>query len=500
MSGFGILITDAGRAALVATGGTNAVQITEFGYTATGFVVSPTMTALPGELGRVDTIAGAAVNDTTIHVTVRDSTSAAYVMRGFAFYLDDGTLFAVYGQGTPIMEKAAASVLLAAFDIAVLDGDAELIEFGTANFSYPPATETVKGVAELATQGEVNTGTDHQRIVTPLTLAQRLAAFLASIMTTIADYIPLAQKGAANGVATLDGGGKIPSAQLPPIAISDTFVVSSQAAMLALTAERGDTCVRTDLQKTYILQSEPATTLANWIELLNPAAPVQSVNGFTGTVSLGPGDIGAAPSLRTISTTGLATGGGNLTAERTIDVPAASAAEADAGTVTTKALTPASLANILTNIASKAASARQVLTSGLATGGGNLTADRTIDVPGATAAEIQAGAAGDKAVTPAALRAAYTYVDGPEGTRTSPDGWTIKWGRFTAGANTITNHVFDDSFLNACHVVVVSGVGGLGVDSKDNPPAVYGTPTASSFDVFSADDTSAPTNFIAIGD
>jgi len=43
------------------------------------------------------------------------------------------------------------------------------------------------------------------------------------------------------GIATLNGNGKLSAAQVPAIAITDTFVVASQVAMLALsTAETGD--------------------------------------------------------------------------------------------------------------------------------------------------------------------------------------------------------------------------------------------------------------------
>ena len=61
--------------------------------------------------------------------------------------------------------------------------------------------------------------------------------------------------GTSSGnVPVLDSNGKLASSVLPAIAITDTFVVSSQASMLALTAEVGDVCVRTDLNKSYILK------------------------------------------------------------------------------------------------------------------------------------------------------------------------------------------------------------------------------------------------------
>jgi hypothetical protein len=97
-------------------------------------------------------------------------------------------------------------------------------------------------------------------------------------------------KGAVNGLAELDGSGKLPSSQLPAIAVTDTFVVASQAAMLALTAEVGDIAIRTDVSKTFVLAAAPASTLANWKELLSPGAVV-SVNGQTGSVSLDSDDV-----------------------------------------------------------------------------------------------------------------------------------------------------------------------------------------------------------------
>lgn len=100
-----------------------------------------------------------------------------------------------------------------------------------------------------------------------------------------------AQKGQANGFASLDANGKLLNSQVPALALVDTYVVTSQAAMLALPAEQGDVAIRNDESKTYILQSNPSTTLANWVPLKTPQSPVESVNGQTGIVSLNKADI-----------------------------------------------------------------------------------------------------------------------------------------------------------------------------------------------------------------
>jgi len=67
---------------------------------------------------------------------------------------------------------------VATFDIDTVDGSGTLSNWlfvgGTGRSGptgvAPDATETVKGIAELATQAETNTGTDDLRIVTPLKL------------------------------------------------------------------------------------------------------------------------------------------------------------------------------------------------------------------------------------------------------------------------------------------------------------------------------------------
>lgn len=157
---------------------------------------------------------------------------------------------------------------------------------GTVN----PVDLTATQVKTMLSLDQVNNTSDANK---PVSTAQA---------TAIGLKIDLTQKGAANGVATLDSASKIPSSQLPAIAISDTFVVASQAAMLALsTADVGDVAVRTDLSKSFILVTSPASTLGNWQELLTPADNVSSVFSRTGAVTAQSGDYtvaqvtGAAP-------------------------------------------------------------------------------------------------------------------------------------------------------------------------------------------------------------
>lgn len=104
-------------------------------------------------------------------------------------------------------------------------------------------------------------------------------------------FILQAEKNVANGVAALDANGKISDSVLPPLAIGETFVVSSEADMLALTAQRGDICVRTDISKTYIkLNDNNPSTMADW-QVFYSSGEVISVNGETWAVVLDADDI-----------------------------------------------------------------------------------------------------------------------------------------------------------------------------------------------------------------
>ena len=102
------------------------------------------------------------------------------------------------------------------------------------------------------------------------------------------------QVGAINGAASLDATGKVPSVQIPAISFSSVDVVNSMAAMLSFTSETGlptdrligSIVVRLDSSKNFVLANLPASNRTNWIELVNPDAPVKAVNGLTGYIDL----------------------------------------------------------------------------------------------------------------------------------------------------------------------------------------------------------------------
>ena len=169
-----------------------------------------------------------------------------------------------------------------------------------------PVINTPTGINknDIGLNNVTNTADDLKNVLTATKLLTARTingiSFDGSSNINISDptKISVTEKAAINGVATLDGFGKIPASQMSSIAISTTFVIASEIEMLALSlAQKGDIAIRTDLHTTLILISLPVSNVSNWQELLTPLATVQNVNGKTGNVTLSTDDIAEGTNL-----------------------------------------------------------------------------------------------------------------------------------------------------------------------------------------------------------
>lgn len=197
-----LVITDAGRAALVnaANDGTRAVRVASCGVSPTATAPTTATTTLPGETKRIITVSGDQVAPDVIHLVVQDESMDTYPLRSLALYLDDGTLFAAYGQPTPIIEKSAQALMLLALDVKLENAAADRIVFGNANFLLPPATTERKGSIEIATDAEALALVDAVRALTPKALA---AVFTAA--NVLARLVTVDGAGSGLDADLLDG-------------------------------------------------------------------------------------------------------------------------------------------------------------------------------------------------------------------------------------------------------------------------------------------------------
>lgn len=113
-------------------------------------------------------------------------------------------------------------------------------------------------------------------------------------------YLPSSQKGAANGLATLDATGKVPSAQLPATSTPD-----------ATTATKGVVQLAGDLGGTADAPTVPG---------LAGKANTSHTHAITDTTGLQAALDGKADETVTVSGSTSLTGGGDLTANRTISL------------------------------------------------------------------------------------------------------------------------------------------------------------------------------------
>ena len=166
--------------------------------------------------------------------------------------------------------------------------------------------------------------------------------------------------GAALGVATLDAGGKVPVSELPAAVLG---ALSYQGTWNASTNTPTLTSSTGTKGYYYVVAVAGSTNLdgiTDWLvgdwavyngtiwQKVDNTETVTSVNGQTGAVVLTQTDIsGTVPTSRTISTgTGL-TGGGDLSANRTLAIDSTVVTLTDTQTLTNKTLTSPKVNEIL---------------------------------------------------------------------------------------------------------------------------------------------------------
>lgn len=140
---------------------------------------------------------------------------------------------------------------------------------------------------------------------------------------------------------------------------------------------------------------------------------------------------------------------------------------------------------------------RVVSGGGLVSGGGDLAADRTLTVTAATAAQAQAGVLNNVALTPLSV-AGTGRVLGTELNLPLLGGGIIKTGTTTVNANASRTVSFPIAFPTECCVVMVNG-GNASGGQQDNGPYVSSDPTANSFTMFNAVDITVTVRWFAIG-
>ena len=97
------------------------------------------------------------------------------------------------GSGAPSVAPFASGdhyIDTSTGDHYLSNGNSSVSDWELVVLSMPQATETVQGIAEIATQAEVDAGTDDQRFVTPLKLDVKLSAEITQAVNDVVDAAP----------------------------------------------------------------------------------------------------------------------------------------------------------------------------------------------------------------------------------------------------------------------------------------------------------------------
>jgi hypothetical protein len=158
------------------------------------------------------------------------------------------------------------------------------------------------GIVKSDANGVVSAASAGTDYLTPSGSGASLTGITASQVWAVATT----EKWAVGWVATLDGAGKIPSTQLPSVAISEFLgnfadLTAALADAGVQASQRGDWFTITAGPATYIVITDNPTVAGDVKILSTPSDTVTSVNGNTGAVSLTTADIADSTNKRYVS-------------------------------------------------------------------------------------------------------------------------------------------------------------------------------------------------------
>lgn len=235
---------------------------------------------------------------------------------------------------TPTDGSANAVSSNGVFDALALKSDAshthslDVITQGTSN-KYLSSTEytdlTDTGASTLHYHASDRDRANHTGTQTASTISDFTTAAQTAVVTQVItngvtatapsedavydalqNYIPLTQKSAANGVATLDGNGLIPIAQVPHAALERLYPVADQTARFALTTtqvQNGDTVRQLDTNVLYAVTDDTNLgSSAGYVVYSAGTAAAVPLSGITGGTAstiagFGTGGIGTSGNL-----------------------------------------------------------------------------------------------------------------------------------------------------------------------------------------------------------
>ncbi|AJI53465.1 tail fiber protein [Francisella philomiragia] len=167
-----VVITDIGRQKLIndRNNGTANTEISKVSFGTGKYVADATATKLKNQIKELTQVTGSKIDSSTISLNIVDSSNDEYLVSEIGFWLSDGTLFAIYADTKDLLSKTELSYLSIELQIKFDTLDTDSITFGDINVTNPPASETIRGIVQFATQAEVVAGNIADKAISPKTL------------------------------------------------------------------------------------------------------------------------------------------------------------------------------------------------------------------------------------------------------------------------------------------------------------------------------------------
>lgn len=344
--------------------------------------------------------------------------------------------------------------------LSTVTANAVSAESHTHAVTFPVTSVAGRGGAVALAKGDVGLG-NVQNV--DQTNAANVTAGVFSI-----DRMPMAVRNRAEGATDQD-----PDLAVDPVILTNHanspnssyywHITTTFYSTISATANRGQIAVQYNGGAQVWSRSSYGGVWTAWTRVDNV---VTSVAGKTGAVTLAKGDVGLgnvdnvkqAPSARTITAGNGLTGGGDLSADRTLTLGLPGTLSGS----TTNAVTATSHTHALAAATTSAAGVVEL----------------------ATNAETLAGTDAAKAVTPAAL-ASFTKSLGTNGYARLPGGMILQWGNVDAtAANTGGTITFPLAFPGGCLMVMTTS---KGANNTSDLRANIGSWSAASFTYYMQD-------------
>jgi len=216
-------------------------------------------------------------------MSVQDNTpvNASNTNAGFLSRKTDSDTVAVVGLKNTATGTDIDNIQDVALDLMDACGTSE---GATTNKDYANNNYIADGdnrkvaIEKLDVQVSTNAGSISTNASGISTNAGDISTNAGNISTNASDITDIENDyGAVSGLATLDASGKVPTTQMPALALTDVHVVASEVAQLALTVQEGDACKRTDENKTYLALNDTNAAMSDWTEITTSAVTMDTI-------------------------------------------------------------------------------------------------------------------------------------------------------------------------------------------------------------------------------